>query len=168
MIVTKNQSNKTWRRHHPICPELRNLRKSGTDLAPRSRHFSRTEGTVSSPPCLACRRQRSITLAEIWYLRLAALTDNRPDSTAWTICCLNPVSNFRGCFPIDRLLLAGPSYPLVEPIAPPSNSQLFSPVNAAQSIPLLVAFFICVSRSLLDTEGASRILSCPRLDIPKE
>ena len=28
------------------------------------------------------------------------------DSTSLTICCLNPVSNLRRCFPIDRLLLA--------------------------------------------------------------
>jgi len=39
----------------------------------------------------------------------------------------------RRCFPIDRLLLAGPSYPLVEPISPTSNSLIFSPVNGAQS-----------------------------------
>src|SRR5689334_3650369 len=60
-----------------------------------------------------------MTLPEIWYLRLAVLTDKRPDSTSPTICCLNPVSNLRRCFPIDRLLLAGPSYPLVEPSHPP-------------------------------------------------
>ena len=29
--------------------------------------------------------------------------------------------------------MTGPSYPPVEPIAPPSNSQLFSPVNGAHS-----------------------------------
>src|SRR4026208_1776483 len=98
-----------------------------------SNSFSRTEGGLSSPPCRTCCRQRSIMPPEIWYLRLAALTDNRPDSTSWTICCLNPVSNFRRCFPIHRLLLAGPSYPLVEPISPTSNSQIFSPVNGAQS-----------------------------------
>jgi hypothetical protein len=34
------------------------------------------------------------------------------------ICCLNPVSNFRRCFPIDQLLPADPYYPLVEPISP--------------------------------------------------
>jgi hypothetical protein len=52
---------------------------------------------------------------------------------------LNPVANFRRCFPIDQLLLAGLYYPLVEPISPSSNSQLFSPVNGAQStfVPIL-------------------------------
>ena len=32
MIVVNNQTIKAWRRHDPICPELRNLRKSDTDL----------------------------------------------------------------------------------------------------------------------------------------
>jgi len=34
-------------------------------------------------------------------LRPGALSDNNPDSTFCTICCLNAVSNFRCCFPID-------------------------------------------------------------------
>ncbi len=36
-------------------------------------------------------------------LRPGALSDNKPDSTSCTICCLNAVSNFRCCFPIDQL-----------------------------------------------------------------
>jgi hypothetical protein len=78
-------------------------------------------------------RQRSMTLLEIWYLRLAALTVKTPVSTSSTTCRLNPTSNFRRCLPTYRLLPAGRSYPAVEPISPSSNSQIFSPVNGAQS-----------------------------------
>jgi hypothetical protein len=67
-------------------------------------------------------------------LRLAALTDNRPDAASWIICCLNPAANFRRCFPIDPILPRTPCCPLVEPIARCSNSQLFSPVTGADSV----------------------------------
>jgi len=40
---------------------------------------------------------------------------------------------FPSLFPHRSTPSAGPSYPLVEPITPPSNSQIFSPVNGAQS-----------------------------------
>ena len=33
MLVTNNQTFRAWRRHHLICPELPNLRKSGIDAA---------------------------------------------------------------------------------------------------------------------------------------
>src|SRR6185503_535812 len=89
-----------------------------------------------------CRRQRSITLPEIWYLRLAAPTDNSPDSTSWTICCLNPASNFRRCFPIDRLLLrVHPTRPLSR--SHPPQILTFSLQSMGRS-PVLASRYRCV------------------------
>ena len=88
---------------------------------------------LSNPGRQCEQDQRWIRLPAISYLSFAAVTESKADSTSWTICCLNPVSNFRRYFPIDQLLPAILSHSLVEPIAASPNSQLFSPVNGAQS-----------------------------------